>query len=220
MRFRVNLAPLVADAGRETLRKGPARFTMGMPKRSAPLTDPPKERPLPTSRSVLTRPASGCRAATGAGRAGGAPALPDPSSGARSARAARSWLDVALGGARIDRAEPRDRAAVEDRRARRGEAVGDRGARPSRRSARRRAPARRKQTIASVAGETTSQPGRARAARLGVLGERDAAWRSRPGRRRGRTRCSDSQSFSAREPRVSCGPRSRNSTTPPLVSRR
>src|SRR3954471_18156602 len=49
---------------------------------------PPIERPLPTSRSVLTRPASAVRAAPGAGRAGGAPALPDPTQ--RAERAIRS----------------------------------------------------------------------------------------------------------------------------------
>ena len=50
-----------------------------MPKRSAPLTDPPKERPLPTSRSVLTRPASAARAAMEQGGPAFTPALPDPS---------------------------------------------------------------------------------------------------------------------------------------------
>src|SRR3954447_22461631 len=87
---------------------------------------PPEERPLPTSRSVLTRPASAVRAAPGAGRAGGAPALPTPSG--EAGEALDRSLDVLVRRPRVDRAQPRDRAALQDRRARPGVAVGDRPA--------------------------------------------------------------------------------------------
>ena len=131
----------------------------------------------------------------------------------RSARAARSWprmsASVVRGLIVHRRATVRPFRTV---RARRGEAVGHRRAAPSRRSARRRGPSRRKQTIARQAGETTSQPGRSRSSASAcsasaiprAIAARNA---SSP------NTCSESQSFSARLERVSCGPRSRNSTT-------
>src|SRR3954468_4995960 len=84
------------NAGRETLHVGMPPVYDGHAQAVGIPHGPPEERPLPTSRSVLTRPASAVRAAPGAGRAGGAPALPDPQAktARRSIVPSMSWFVV------------------------------------------------------------------------------------------------------------------------------
>ena len=92
----------------------PCLFTILLPTRSAPLTDPPKsdsaDLPLGPDQSS---PVAVRAVPEATGRAGGAPALP------RLFEALDRALDVALRRTWVDRAQPRHGAALEDRRARR-----------------------------------------------------------------------------------------------------
>jgi hypothetical protein len=126
-------------------------------------------------------------------------------------------LDVLVGRARVDRAQPQHDPAAQHRRARQREAVARH--RLAIRVWRASSPSRRKHTIASCAPLTTSQPGRARSSASACSASAIPRPTASRNAARPKTRI-DSHSFSARAPRVSCTERSRKLTSPVSVSRR